>query len=65
MGFATFDMDKDLVVIKQKLIDFVLAKTRKIDYDVISIYSNESETYNAKINLLNFDLSINGIDGIV
>lgn len=65
LGFVSFDMDKDLVVVKQKLIDFVLAKTKKIDYDVISIYSQVEEGDNAKINLLNNDLTINGIAGIV
>lgn len=65
LGFVSFDMDKDLVIVKQKLIDYVLAKTKKIDYDVISIYSDVEGTYNAKINLLNNDLSINGIEGIV
>ena len=68
LGFADFEMDKDQVVIKEKLNDFVLAKTKKIDYDVINIYSDVAEldgVYNAKINLLNFDLSINGIESIV
>lgn len=68
LGFADFNMAKDQVLIKQKLVDFVLAKTKKIDYDVINIYSDvtkEDGSFNAKINLLNFDLSINGVRGIV
>jgi hypothetical protein len=68
LGFADFDMDEDLVIIKEKLTDFVLAKTKKIDYDVINVYSDISgmnSKYNAKINLLNNDLTINGVEGIV
>ncbi len=65
LGFVSFDIEKDLVEVKQKLTDFVLAKTEKIDYDVISIFSEVEEGRNAKLNLLNNDLKINGIEGIV
>lgn len=65
LGFASFNMEKDLVVIKPKLFEYVLAKTEKIDYDVINIYSKVEEGRNAKMNLLNNDLKIQGIEGIV
>ncbi|MEQ8908916.1 MAG: hypothetical protein RIC95_06975 [Vicingaceae bacterium] len=65
LGFLTFDFEKDLFTVKQKLIDYVLANNKKIDYDVISIYSDIDGSPNGKINLLNNDLTINGIPGIV
>ncbi len=65
LGFLSFDFDKEEVYVKQKLHDFVLAKTKKSDYDVISIYSDIESKNNAKINLLNYDLNVNGIRGIV
>ncbi len=65
MGFLSFDFKKDEFTVKQKLIDYVLANNEKIDYDVISIYSDIDGEANGKINLLNNDLTINGIPGIV
>jgi len=65
MGFLSFDFDQGTFTVKQKLIDFVLSMQRRIDYDVLSIYSNIEGAPNGKINLLNYDLTINGIPGIV
>ena len=67
MGFLTFDFSKDLVIVEQKLLDYVSAYAKKIDYDVININSDVEVggAENAKINLLNYDLSINGIRGII
>jgi len=65
MGFLDFDFDEGTFTVKQKLFDYVDAAAKKIDYDVINVYSNIEGSANAKINLLNYDLSINGIRGIV
>ncbi|MEX2380415.1 MAG: hypothetical protein WD530_06710, partial [Vicingaceae bacterium] len=66
MGFLSFDFDEGMFTVKQKLIDFVMSMRRRIDYDVLSIYSTtEDDEPNGKINLLNYDLTINGIPGIV
>lgn len=65
LGFVDFDFEKDLMYVDQKLIDYTLAIARKIDYDVINIYSNVEDGPNGQLNLLNFDLTINGIRGIV
>jgi len=65
MGFVDFDFEKDLMYVDEKLIDYTQAFARKKDYDVISIYSDIDGVYNGKINLLNYDLTINGIQGIV
>lgn len=65
MGFVDFDMDQDLMFVDQKLMDYTLAFAKKKDYDVISIYSDIDGAPNGKINLLNYELTINGINGIV
>lgn len=65
LGFMDFDFNKDLFYVKQKLLDYVAAYAKKIDYDVININSVVEGAANAKINLLNYDLSIAGIRGIV
>lgn len=64
LGFMSFNFEKDEFYVNQKLIDYVLASIKKIDYDAISIFSEVEDGVNAKINLLNFDLTINGIRGI-
>ncbi len=65
MGFLTFNFDKNEFTVKQKLSDFVQSMHRRIDYDVLSIKSEISGKENGKINLLNYDLTINGIPGII
>lgn len=65
MGFMKFDFDKDLFYVDQKLIDYVMASQKRTDYDVLNIYSEVEKGANAKINLLNYDLTINGVKGII
>lgn len=65
LGLMDFNFDYGLFYVDQKLIDYVRASQKKIDYDVINIYSDIEGTPNAKMNLLNYDLSINGVRGIV
>jgi hypothetical protein len=65
LGFVDFDFSRDHMYVDEKLINYALAMARKIDYDVINIYSDIDGAPNGKINLLNFDLTVNGIRGIV
>ena len=65
MGFMEFDFDKDLFYVDQKLIDYVMASQKRTDYDVLNVYSEVKDDVNAKINLLNYDLTINGVKGII
>ncbi len=65
MGFLRFNFSEDWFEVQPKLLDFVAAYAKRIDYDVINVNSNISGEDNAKINLLNYDLTINGIQGIV
>jgi len=65
LGFVDFDFTRDHMYVDQKLIDYAMAFQKKIDYDVINIYSNIEGAPNGKINLLNFDLTVNGVRGIV
>jgi len=65
MGFLTFNFNQNQFTVKQKLIDFVRSMRRQIDYDVLNIQSKIDGAPNGKINLLNYDLTINGIPGII
>ncbi|MBL4710461.1 MAG: hypothetical protein JKY48_18680 [Flavobacteriales bacterium] len=64
-GLVDFDFKNDKVFVKDKLFEYVQAYSRKIDYDVININSGIEGSRNAKLNLLNYDLSIYGVRGIV
>ena len=64
-GLLGFDFDADKVFVKDKLFEYVLASRRKVDYDVINVNSKVEGDKNAKLNLLNFDLTIYGVPGVV
>jgi len=61
MGFLNFDFAEDRVYVKEKVFDYLAANAGKQDYDVINFQSRTKNNINASINLLNFDLNINGV----
>lgn len=61
MGFLIYNVETDVVTIKDRLYDYINAKSRKTDYDVIQFNSVISKYDNASINLLNFDVKIRGV----
>lgn len=76
-GFITYDPDRQLVFVKQKLFDYLKANAKKIDYDCIELYSdltppqdekkrpenkkNQDVEKNAILNLQTYDLIIKGV----
>jgi hypothetical protein len=64
-GFLTYNVELDKVVVKDRLFDYIRNSEKKRDYDVIQFNSTVggNET-NASINLLNFDLRIDGVERI-
>jgi len=60
-GFLVYDFDDKVGRIKDKLIDYVNAKNGKIDYDVIFFNSEVSGTSNGILNLVSFDLKLQGV----
>jgi len=64
MGFLIYDTDTDVVTIKDRLYDYINAKSKKTDYDVIQFNSVISKYDNASINLLNFDIKLRGVGQI-
>ena len=68
MGYLDYNEDKEEVTLYPKLFHQVNSKSEKEDYDVIQIYSNGKKSAtrkNATLNLMNNDLTINGISSIV
>ncbi len=60
-GFIFYDKEKELVYVKDKTFNYVLASAMKKDYDIINIPSLTKDA-NAELNLNNYDLTINGIN---
>ena len=63
-GYIAFDIDDDKAVIKDRLYYYLNADVGKTDYDVIQFESVTQSKPNATINLLNFDLNLNGVSQI-
>ncbi len=64
-GFIGYNVNTDEIEIRQRLNDYLLFRLGKKDYDVIRFTSNTpGRVANAKIDLLNFDLNINGVNSI-
>ena len=65
MGFLEYNYVTNEVTVKERLYHYILAKSEKKDYDVIQINSNltrkDKKNTNASLNLLNFDLTIRGV----
>lgn len=63
-GFLLYDLDDDKIVVKDRLYHYINAKIGKTDYDVLQFESVISSKSNASLNLLNYDLTIDGISRI-
>ncbi len=64
MGFISYDIENNKVYIKEKLLNFLLSRAGKIDYDVIQFNSVTRNENNATLSLLNFDLKLNGVSRV-
>lgn len=64
MGFIAYDIENNKVYLKDKLYNFLLARAGKTDYDVLQFNSVTTTESNATINLLNFDLKLNGVESV-
>lgn len=65
LGFVAFDAAADKVIIKDKVQYYLSARSGKTDYDEIFIESLISSKPNAQINLLNFDIRLEGVSKVV
>ncbi|MBI4647957.1 MAG: hypothetical protein HY738_15555 [Bacteroidia bacterium] len=64
MGFISYNVDKGEVIVLDRLNNYLDSYAGKRDYDVISFYSEPDSGLNASLNLLNYDLTINGVQNI-
>jgi hypothetical protein len=60
-GFVIYDMDDELVTVKDRVYHYINSKNKKTDYDVIQFKSVISAKANGELSLLNFDLKLRGV----
>ncbi len=68
MGYVNYNTETQRVTLNEKLFHHVLSRSERSDFDVINIVSDADGTkggVNATMNLLNYDLTIVGVDRIV
>ncbi len=60
-GFVNLDIETDEAVLNDKLYYYLAARSNKTDYDKLEISSLIDKKANAILNLLNFDLEMQGV----
>ena len=64
-GFVFYDRSNNEVTLTPKIDDYINAYAGKIDYDVLSIYSEtKAPVDNAVLDLKDYGLTINGVSGV-
>ncbi len=63
-GLMHYNFDNNTVTIKQRLVDYVLNKSKQKDYDAIQYSSTIKNVPNAKLNLLNWDMDMDGVSRV-
>lgn len=63
-GFIVYNIEEGIINVKDRLFDYMNAKSKKGDYDNIEIISNIKGESNATMNLLNFDITMRGVAGV-
>lgn len=60
-GFIIYESYRETAIVKQKLYDYILSKTKKIDYDALRFVSATKGEANIVLNTSNMELEMNGI----
>lgn len=60
-GYITYNIDNERIDVLPRLFEYLNARSKKIDYDVIQIKSQVSRSSNAVLDLKTFDLKIRGV----
>lgn len=64
-GFVEYNVNTDLIQIRQRLKDYLLFRLGKKDYDVITFNSQTPGiTSNGLLDLKNYDLNLNGVTSV-
>lgn len=61
MGFLNYNLDNDMITIRERLFNYLKARAGKIDYDVIHFASRTTNQSNAELSLLDHNLKLFGV----
>lgn len=64
-GAIYYNPETDLITIRTRLFDYAANAKHKLDYDVISIHSIFPGADNAIMNLLNYDITVRGVNSVL
>ncbi|MCX6181820.1 MAG: hypothetical protein NT150_07830 [Bacteroidetes bacterium] len=64
-GFVIYDVAAGKITVQPRLYHYLYAKSKKADYDNISIHSDIAEKPNATLNLLDNDMLVRGVGKVV
>jgi hypothetical protein len=60
-GLIYFNPESDMITVKQRLFDYAENAKHKHDYDIITLHSVNPGKENATMNLLNYDITVQGV----
>jgi hypothetical protein len=63
-GFIYYDVERRWITTKERLFNYILASGGKVDYDILVFNSEANNITNASLNLLNYDMLLNGVKTI-
>ena len=62
LGFIMYDLENDLITLRQKLYDWIYASVNFIDFDVINLVSEvDAPMVNASLDLSTNDINMSGV----
>ena len=64
-GFLTYNSSTDRATVKDKLYYYISANSGKSDYDILEFGSQIAARSNATVNLLNFDINMQGVPRVM
>lgn len=63
-GYIIYNLDNERIEVLDRLNEYLMARSKKRDYDVIQIQSQVTRTSNAELDLKTFDLKIKGVSQV-
>ncbi|MBT6685162.1 MAG: hypothetical protein HN704_14805 [Bacteroidetes bacterium] len=64
-GYISYDTRSETVVIRDKLLNYMRANSKKKDYDVINFYSATKNNNNGQFSLLDYSIKLFGVKTIL
>lgn len=63
-GFVQYDLQERKAIFQDKIFEYINNHEKRRDYDVIRFVSTLAQGSNAQLSLLNYDMEIEGVQGV-